>query len=134
MLSDFSNDQMFFGKGIIVKGNSIQSASNNNLWYIPFDKNAKPILLNSNKLPGSGSGPEIDISCYCTGSNQILCDIQGTNVLTCEGPCISITNPASGGGTCKMKVTISGGKNSINASTGIIVASETVVFNGVTFK
>ena len=123
---------MFFGKDIIVKDGKISIDKDIKLWYLPFNMDAKPILISQNKTDspiGPGNGPGITISCYCTGTNQIGCDVEGTTTITCEGACIDITDPDVTG-TCKMKVTVTAGRTSengsktIKASTGIIVASK----------
>lgn len=130
ILSDFKSDQMFFGRGIIVENNKIKANKDDKIWYIPFDKNAEPILINQQKTDGSIGDPTISIDCYCTGANQIDCDIHGTTTMTCEGSCTNI-NDTEIQGTCKMKVTVSerNGQKQIKVSSGIIVTSKSVKFN-----
>lgn len=65
---DFLDPKVFISKDVIVTNGVAKTKSNNNLWYVPFDKDKKPVLIN--KLPSGGTV----ISCDCSSGTIGECE------------------------------------------------------------
>lgn len=138
--SDFLHNTLLISEKIEVIDGYIKSKIDENLWFVPFDKNDVPILLNqkSNVLKSNGG---ITISCNCVQGSINLCSVESStngNVTTfeCEGTC---TSPSTGNsvGDCRMLVAIEnkvGALSEVDILNGIILTSKELVFNGVMYK
>lgn len=139
--SDFSYNMLLINENVEISDDFIKSKINENLWFVPFDKNEKPILLNEHQNTVKSFG-DIHISCYCGMEAAIsTCDPEGTSnggttTYVCVGGCI---NPITGedAGECKMKVVIkerSGILSDVSIFNGIIISAKKVAFNGIVYQ
>lgn len=127
--TDFGRSNILIAKGVKLINGEINNKSNLDLWYVPFDLNLEPIIIQS-KTDSCGNKPLLE--CVCPGGTvpqQATCAFVGTNNGdgTCSTTCDGVT-------CCKMVVTdVCGeGKNSVKISgilNGVIVAAEMVTFN-----
>lgn len=123
---DFNDSTIFLSKGIEIIDDKIVTEKNSNLWFIPFDKNEKPILMRTSFMHES----DVTISCDCPSGGIGGCDVEGTNnggstTYRCDGGC---TN-----GSCEMTVTIKH-IDAFKISTGMFISSDEVIFNGNVYK
>ncbi|WP_418512724.1 hypothetical protein [Corallibacter sp.] len=134
IISDFVNNEIFISDNVYIKDGIINTKSRNKLWFIPFDKNMEPILMN--KTDGGGVGdPTIEISCDCSSGTVGDCDTNETSTssgsqIKCTGGCVNPQQPDVSG-TCDMTVNIITGRKSFSfdAVNGIIISSKKIVFN-----
>lgn len=130
--TDFDSSNILLTNGIKVEKGKIINNTDLNLWYVPFDVNSEPILIQSKVAP---CGDPV-LSCECPGgtvAQQASCGFESTDNGdgTCSTTCEGVT-------CCKMKVTgeCIDGKNQSSISgflNGVIVATETIIFNNVKY-
>jgi len=121
--TDFPNCKLYISRDIKIINKKIISKKDQKIWYIPFNKNEKPILLT--KAPDD----EVTIRCDCKPLSPGSCDVKETHnnsnnssEFECEGGCLNDS-------VCKMTVIVKSKSKEINISSGIIIASEKVLFN-----
>ena len=133
VLSDFKSKEIFLSNNVKIQNSMITAEEFTSIWFIPFNKDENPYLLRGPADPD----PSVEITCECPNGGLNVCDVHetplgdGRSKFSCVGMCVDLEDPRFSTGACTMGVII--GKASINGvsfSTGMIVASKEIIFNG----